>query len=751
MNCNILTKVFFGLFICFFIQAMNAESYHVLSPDGKMKISLHVDNGVQYEIQYESTQILLPSVIGLNLEDGEIIGQGTVSGTETDHVSNVMPVLIGKNKTLDETYNELIIHFNEGYDLVVRAYDIGAAYRWILNLDRDVIIHDEDFTLNFADNNNPVVYFPESVDLKNWEKIYLKYNTVNDISAESFCISPILYAYPDSPYKLVVTEANTINYPGLYLKPNGSNSMRAMFAQYPETVEEPDNIYSQHDPITRFNYIAREPAGLNELPWRVFVVSKEDKNLLNNDLVYMLADPLALDDTSWIVPGKTAWEWLHKGMLTIDGKADPANGIPANGQDGGNANWNYDLYRYYVDFAADNGIEYMTLDAGGNLASGDLRRLCRYASQRNVGIFVWCWATLPLEDESYLDGLVSSGVAGVKIDFFNRSDQVAMTWGETLAKRLADRRLLGLFHGCPVPTGMNRTYPNILNYEAVRGAEDNFWRRDCTPEYHVQFPFIRQLAGPIDYTPGSLRNVTERQFYPVDQHNIVPSSMGTRAHEMAMYVIFDQYLAFVSDAPTEYLKFPEILDFLSTVPAVWDKTVPLKAEFGEYILTAKQTGNDWYVGGMTNWTARGIEVDFDFLTPGRIYQAYIIKDGSNANSYPTRTTIEEPIVTSETKLNISMARGGGFAIRLEDVTELSSIRTEQAEPLLFYVDRNAQRLYVHGDQPILSLSIYDSLGKLVLKSTHPDNKQITLSGLNKGYYLAKIETELGVKASKFIY
>jgi alpha-glucosidase len=664
-------------------------------------------------------------------------------------VDNVLPVLIGKNKTLDEVYNELTVHFNENYDLIVRAYNTGIAYRWILNLDRDVIVHDEDFILNFA--NNPVVYFPESVDLKNWEKIYLKYNTVNNIPSGSFCISPVLYDYPNTNYKLAVTEANTIDYPGLSLKPHGSNSMRGMFAQYPETVEDPDNVYSQHDPITRFNYIAREPAGHHELPWRVFVVSDDDKQLLNNELVYLLADPLALDDTSWIVPGKTAWEWWHKAMLTPDGKADPDNGIPPNGQANNNANWNYDLYKYYVDFAAENNFQYMTLDAGGNLG-GDLRRLCTYASKKGIGIIVWCWASIALEDPNWMASQKAAGVAGLKIDFFNRSDQVAMNWGLTLAKKLADLKMIGLFHGCPVPTGMNRTYPNILNYEAVCGAEDNFWRRTCTPEYHVQFPYVRLLTGPCDYTPGSLRNTTERQFYPVDQTNVVPMSMGTRAHEMAMYVIFDHYLGFVSDAPTEYRKYPEILNFLATVPTVWDKTLPLKGEFGQYILTAKQTGNDWYVGAMTNWTARSLDVDFSFLTPGRFYKAYIIKDATSASTYPTRTAIEEPVVTSETQLTLSMAKGGGFAIRLKDVTDDATILTEKTETLSFYLDRKEQVLHLYAAQSIRSLSIYNAAGQLALKKTNLTGRQpLPLAGLNNGAYILKIETERGLKTSKFIY
>jgi alpha-glucosidase len=499
----------------------------------------------------------------------------------------------------------------------------------------------------------------------------------------------------------------------------------------------------------RLDYIANT-TGTRPFPWRVMIVSDDDKQLLNNELVYLLSEPNQVEDPSWIKAGKSAWEWWHKGMLTSDGKADPANGIPANGQENNNANWNYEFYKYYVDFAAENNILYMTLDAGGNLG-GDLRRLCRYAESKGVKLIVWTWASHTHENLGWIESMKNTGVSGVKIDFFDRNDQDVMTWGRTFAEELAKNQMIGIFHGCPIPTGLNRTYPNILNFEAVNGNEVNFWDRTCTPDYHVLLPFIRSLAGPIEFTPGSMRNVTERQFYPVDRYNVIPSSMGTRAHELSMYVIFDQWLGFLCDAPTEYRKYPEILDFLSTVPTVWDKTIPLNSRLGEYILTAKQTGNNWYVGGMTNWTARDIEVDFSFLAPGRSYKARIIKDGNNAGNYPTRTTVEEQTVTNDSKLIVSMAKGGGFVIRLlADDTSVAGPVKSSASVLL---DREFNRLDIRADYPIRSVEVFNPAGQLVMScaGNQAHIQYVDISGLIKGIYIVKINTKEDGRCSKFIY
>jgi alpha-glucosidase len=719
-----------------------AENFELTSPGEQWKIKLTVNGGTLYEIWADDTPLIAPSAIALRLDNNLVVGAGTVKDTETNSVDRVLPVLIGKNKEIDEKYNELIIHFNENYDLVVRAYNEGIAYRWITALEGNIIIDNEDLIFNFA--GNPTVYFPEATNLEHWEKNYT-IKSAGSFESGRYAITPLLFAWPETAYKLAVSEADVFDYPGLYVEAGGDNSMKGMWAQYPETVHEPDNIFSNHTPLTRYDYIATT-GGNRTFPWRVFALSADDKSLLNNELVYLLAEPCRLTDTSWIVPGKTTWEWWHKAMLTPDGSADPLNGIPANGND----HLGFDLYKYYVDFAAANNIPYLTLDAGWS--ESYIRRLCNYAKSKNVKIIVWTWASCALEEPGWCAKQKSFGVSGAKIDFFQRNDQIAMTWGHRLAQELADSEMIGLFHGCPVPSGLNRTYPNILNFEAILGNEENFWRRGCAPDYHVQFPFIRSLAGPEDFTPGSMRNKNKNQFSPVDKPNIVPSSQGTRAHELSMYIIFDHWLAFLCDAPTEYMKYPDILDFLKHVPTVWDKTLPLDAKAGEYIVIAKQTGTDWYVGGMTNWDARNVEVDFAFLTPGLSYTATVLRDGQNAGNYPTRYAADTIRVTHETRLPVAMAKGGGFVIRLvkNENTAIQNI----PEPVVssFYV--NNATLHIQTKDAIRSVAVYSIAGQKMLNGGLPDGenrRKILLAGLTKGVYMTKIQTKSGVNTIKFKY
>ena len=646
-----MKKIFIGLCLFGCLQGLSAKvkELSLVSPNEQLKISLRIDKktGTQYQISCGQTLLLDDSSLALHLDDGRIIGKSDVKNSENRKVNSEINVVFGKNKTLTENYNEMIIHYKNGYDLIIRAYNEGIAYRFVTHLEGEMVIVNEEAIFNFA--GRPKVYYPQSPDLRNFEKTYVIYNSIEEIKPYRFAVGPVLFEYPDSPHKIIITEADTYDYPGLYIEPNDKNSMRGMWANLPRVVDDPENIFSNHLPIIRYNYIARTE-GARTFPWRVFVISSDDKSLLNNHLVYLLAEPNRLEDVSWIHPGKTAWEWWHKAMLEdVD--------IPF-----GKRNLGLELYKFYVDFAARNQLEYLTLDAGWKETY--IQELCEYAAEKNVRIFVWTWASKVLEDSTWLSRMKEAGVYGVKIDFFERNDQIAMRWGHHLAQQLADLKMVALYHGCPVPTGLDRTYPNILNFEAVRGAECNFWDRGSDPAYHVQFPFIRMLAGPIDYTPGSMRNKTKEEFQPIDRPNIIPSSMGTRAHELAMYVVFDHWLAYLCDAPTEYEKYPDIVRYLSDIPTVWDKTLPLEAQLGEYILVAKQKGKDWYVGGMTNWTARSLTVDFSFLPANKQFTATIYRDDENSSHEPTQYICETKKIDSKSRLTIDLASGGGFVIHL---------------------------------------------------------------------------------------
>ncbi|MDP4239886.1 MAG: glycoside hydrolase family 97 catalytic domain-containing protein [Bacteroidota bacterium] len=752
-------KLILYLFISLFgIHCVHATDYEVVSPNNQLKMKLHVNAGTTYEIWHGSTQLISTSSIGLNLSNGTVIGAGTVKDTQTSSVNNQLDVPIGKNRTLTEAYNELVIEFNENYNLVVRAYDEGLAYRFVTNLGGEITVNSEDAVFNFT--STPKVYFPEcdtntnteqgdngvsysiQEGYRNFERIYNTYISPVAIADNKFSVTPVLFEFTGTPYKIVVTEAGTFDYPGMYMRSNrsgGIRSMRGLWANYPKSVMDPDDYYSNHLVYEREAYIAKT-SGSRTFPWRVIIAVDDDKLLLNNQLVYLLAEPSRLTDTSWIRPGKSAWEWWSKAML--EGVSFPV----------GNKNLSVQLYKYYIDWAAANHLEYMTLDAG--YQESWVFELCQYAKQKNVKIILWTWASNVRQAPSdWIKRMKALGASGAKIDFFERNDQVAMQWGYDFAQRLADSKMVGIFHGCPVPTGTNRTYPNILNFEAIRGAEDNFWRNDETPDYHTLFPFIRSLAGPEDYTPGSMRNTTAAAFVPIDQDNTVPMSMGTRTHELSMYIVFDQWLGYLCDSPTEYNKYSDILDFLSKVPTVWDKTVPLDAKLGQYILTAKQKDNDWYVGGMSNWNERTIEVDFSFLSPGVTYQATILRDSTVSSSQPKQYVNQTITVTKDTKLPIYMAAGGGFVIRLHNSStdEVSNVSVQKQ--ISVYVDEAAAKLQVLTDEKILSAQIYDISGKSLLTKSfnNSDFRSISLSGLRKGIYLVKFQTKQQSSCLRFIY
>jgi alpha-glucosidase len=735
---------------------LHASDYEVISPDNLLKMILHIDGGTSYEILYGTTRLITPSSIALHLSDGTVIGAGSVKNTLTASENNRIDVPVGKNKTLTEAYNELTVEYNEKYKLIVRAYNEGVAYRFVTDFDQEITIDSEEALFNFAATTK--VYFPECdanisaetgdggikypihQGYRNFERTYNTYTAPAAISAGKFSVTPVLFEYTGTPYKVVITEADTYDYPGMYMERNGARSMRGMWAGYPKKVMDPDNYYSNHLVYEREDFIARTE-GRRKFPWRVIIATDNDKSLLNNELVYLLAEPSRIDDISWIKPGKSAWEWWHKAML---------EGVPFAV---GNRNLSVEMYQYYIDWAAQNGIEYMTLDAG--YQESWLLQLCKYAEEKGVKIIVWTWASCVNEyPGDWIKRMKARGVAGVKIDFFERNDQIAMRWGREFAQRLADNRMVGIFHGCPVPTGLNRTYPNILNFEAVRGAEDNFWRSVVTPDYHTLFPFIRSIAGPEDYTPGSMRNVTAEAFYPVDVDNTVPMSMGTRAHELSMYVIFDHWLGFLCDAPTEYNKFPDILDFLSSVPAVWDKTIPLDAQLGKYILMAKQKGEDWYVGGMSNQEARRTEINFDFLPSGILYDAVILKDSPESGNEPKKYVNETLTVAKETKLAVDMAKGGGFVIRLKKKEQNNNPEIPAASAFSVYIDRASAMLHIKTNDGLNAVKIYDIAGKCRFSEIYKHRtyfEKIDLSCLDRGLYITNLQTKKKNESFKFLY
>jgi alpha-glucosidase len=386
----------------------------------------------------------------------------------------------------------------------------------------------------------------------------------------------------------------------------------------------------------------------------VLVVAETDERLLDTDIVYRLASESTLTDTSWIKPGRVAWDWWN---------ANNVFGVPFR------AGVNTDTYKHYIDFAAENGLQYVILDEGwyplGDLLQTvpaiDMPAIMAHAKQKNVGVILWVvWKTLDEQLQPALDLFQKWGVKGIKVDFMQREDQWMVNYYERIAKEAAKRQLLVDFHGAYKPTGLYRTYPHVLTSEGVLGLEQSKWSTFASPDNAVTFPFMRMLAGPVDYTPGAMLNATKSDFAPINNR---PMSQGTRCHQLAMYVVFESPLQMLSDSPSNYRKEPESLAFLSAVPTVWDETVVLNAKVGSHILLARRSGKDWYVGGLTNWEARDLDLDLSFLGSGS-FEADIYRDGPNADRAGVDYAREQKPVTARDRLRIHLAPGGGLAIRI---------------------------------------------------------------------------------------
>ncbi len=617
-----------------------AGTYLLRSPDRKLSVKVVINDSITYSISFNNTEVIKPSVIAMRL-DKQVLG----------YLSDLKKGKASESKE----YNELVFVSPDHYSVIFRAYNEGIAYRFVTDLKDSVKVLSERAEFNVKGDAGAVL--AETENYTSWELPYVEYSSVASVNEGKRAVTPALFTYKNTGIKVVLAESDVFDYPGMYIKKD-KDKIIGNWAAYPtKTVMGSwGNFVSVVK--ERADFIATT-SGKRAYPWRVVIATDDDKRLLTDRLIYKLARPSRIRDISWIKPGKSAWEWWHDAML-------PGADIPS-----GMDNRNTALYNYYVDFAARNKLEYMMIDAGWsnvyNLPAVnpkvDIREVIQHASSKKVGVFLWCVAATLLKDlNANLDFIRDLGAAGIKVDFFDRDDQEAIAWMEKIAEAAAERKLMVDFHGCTKPTGLEKTYPNIVNYEAVRGAECSKWDYTANPRHHMFVSFIRMLAGPIDYTPGSMRNKQKDSFKPVDPG--LPSTLGTRCHELAMYVIFDQPLAMLCDSPVEYEKYPDIMNYLSAVPTVFDETKVLSAKFGEYAAIAKRKQNEWFIGAMTNWDPRDLEIDFSFLPAGKEYSAEVYSDGREADRDAEKYDHKKMKVNSTTKMNLHAAPGGGAVIYL---------------------------------------------------------------------------------------
>ncbi|MEJ6979675.1 glycoside hydrolase family 97 protein [Pedobacter sp. P351] len=631
------------------------NGYLVKSPDQRIVVSLKVGHELTWSIKSDRKIILLPSVIALHLSSGKIMGREVrVVKSTVKKVVSSFATPVYKKSSVDDVYNILSLNFNDGDGLQVRVYNDGAAYRFISKDQREFEVVSERADFNFESNYKVFIPYVHDLREKNdryvnsFESLYDE-QKLSELYPDSLAFLPLLIDYGNE-LKAAIIDVNLENYPGLFVLKGTGNSLNARFAGYPVTEEPGGHKLFNSVPSKRAAYIAKAKGPVN-FPWRAIIISRDDRELLNSDMVQKLAEPCRVKDLSWIKPGKVAWDWWNDWNIT---GVDFTAGI------------NNATYRYYIDFAAANKLEYILLDEGwsdpidlGKLNSDiSVPELIDYAKGKNVGVFLWAsWRAIWKDLDNVLEKYSNLGVKGFKLDFLDRDDQLMTGSTYTIARKAAEHKLLIDLHGIYKPDGLQRTFPNVLNFEGVKGLENSKWTpNDDVPLYDVTIPFIRMLAGPMDYTPGAMTNATKGNFFP---SNSMPMSHGTRAHQVAMYVVYEAPLQMLADSPSAYAKEQETCSYITQIPTVYDETVAVGGKVGEFVAIARRKGNVWYVGALTNWTAREIEIDCSFLEDG-VFKAEIFADGVNADRNAEDYKLEVVDVSKNDKLKIHLSSGGGW-------------------------------------------------------------------------------------------
>ncbi len=665
-------RLFLLVFMMVYGYAASAQQNHVLeSPNGKIKVTIDLQNQLRYAVHHEADVVIAPSPISMQLTNGETLGaKPQVKNTKRNSVNKTIQAPVYKRAEIQDKYNELVLYFKGDYSVIFRAYDDGVAYRFATSRKKDFLVQNEEASFNFPADHTAIVPYVKlekktstekktTIEQQFWnsfENVYT-YSPLSKLNPKNLAFLPLAVEVTNQK-KVVITEADLESYPGMFLiNKNGTPSLSGLFAPFPKRVEQGGHNQLQLLVKERENYIAKAK-GTRTFPWRVMVISSEDKELADSDMVYKLATPSRVKDASWVKPGKVAWDWWN--AWNIEG-VDFKSGI------------NNATYKYYIDFAAANKIEYVILDEGWavNLKADllqvipeiDLKELVAYGKQKNVGIILWAgYHALDRDMENVAKHYADMGVKGFKVDFMDRDDQQAVDFYYRTAEVGAKYKLLIDFHGSYKPTGMQRTYPNVINFEGVHGLEQMKWSDPDVDQvtYDVTMPYIRMLAGPVDYTQGAMRNAAKDNYRPVRSE---PMSQGTRVRQLAQYVIFESPFNMLADSPSNYLKEEESTAFISTVPVVWDNTVALSGKIGEHLAIARRKGDIWYVGALTNWDAREMELDLSFLGEGK-YKAEIFRDGVNADRKASDYKHETIDVPQSKKLKISMAPGGGYVARI---------------------------------------------------------------------------------------
>ena len=639
--------------------AAKEKKYVLSSPDGTLKVEISAGNELAYQVMHGNDTILSHSNIGLVLENGTIVGKTPrITGERWRNIKYNIESPFYRFKEFVATGNELDLKLKGGFGIIFRAYNEGVAYRFYTTQSSDIIIKEEQAEFNFKEDYT--AYLPYTTNDK--KPMAMAYQNVYDIIPLSKA-QPKLAFLPVTvdcgSVKLTLLESDLEAYPGMFVQSQqGKYGLKGVFAPYPAKTDF--YPWRKQEYVTETTDFISRSRGSRSYPWRVLAITEKDTDMPVNNLVYALASPNRIGDTSWIKTGKVAWDWWNDWNL---------KGVPFK------AGINMDTYKYYIDFASRNGLEFIVLDEGwydpksGDMLTVipelDLTELIAYGKSKGVEIVLWTvFNVLDSQLEAACKKYADMGIKGFKVDFLDRDDQTAVEMVYRIAEMTARYKLTLDLHGIYKPTGINRTYPHIINFESVFGMEEVKWTdiKNNMPLYDVTFPYIRMMAGPVDYTPGAMRNATKADWRAM---YYTPASMGTRCHQLAAYIVHDSPFTMLCDAPTNYLNEQECVDFIASLPVEVDSTFIASGELGKYIVTVRKKDVNWYIGGMTNWDERDVQLDFSFLPEGMSYTAVLFKDGVNANKQAEDYRKETIRIDKDSRLTLHLASGGGFAMKLE--------------------------------------------------------------------------------------
>lgn len=639
--------------LCLSLQSFGQKTQKLQSPDGKIEVLVNLSDKIYYDVVYGQDTLLKHCNLQMDLNNQQLGNAPKLAGASKKSVDELLkPVIAFKFSTVPNTYNQLLMKFKGDYSVEFRAFNDGIAYRFITNKKGEVEVMNETFQVNFPAES--LLHLQQPGGFKTaYEEEYKHLTSSEWNTSDKMALLPILID-TQKGYKMLISESSLSDYPTIFLKSNGKNGMHSVFPKVPLEFGE-DGDRSQKI-LKEANYIAKT-SGNRSFPWRYVVITNDDKQLMENTMTYKLAEKNVLENTSWIKPGLASWEWW--------------NGATPYGQDVNfKAGCNLNTYKYFIDFASKYGIPYIVMDEGWAKSTRDpytpnpevdVHELIRYGKEKNVGVILWLtWLTVEKNFDLF-ETFEKWGVKGVKIDFMDRSDQWMVNYYERVAKEAAKHHLFVDFHGSFKPAGLEYKYPNVLSYEGVRGMEQ---MGGCRPDNSVYMPFMRNAVGPMDYTPGAMLSM-QPEIYRSERPN--SASIGTRAYQMALFVIFETGIQMMADNPTLYYRNDDCTRFLTQVPQTWDETVALEAKVGEYAIVAKRKGDKWYIGGMTNNQKpdREFQLNTDFLNDGKSYRMTSFEDGPNANRQAMDYHKKERTLKKGDKITVRLARNGGFAAVIE--------------------------------------------------------------------------------------